>query len=254
MALDIPVIVIAQNLKDLSFDIRDMQTIEYRRNHLAGSLNRPLRRVIVDTLAAMQPSKRTSGPSNQQDETIGALRSEIAELKNIVSEVVTTWKGVGIEPGSTGADYERQGMLGNWITSESGSHAYSRVVRGELVTPYCFMGNDDLTGIYFGWRRIGDYWFARYRWLDKEISGFTFLKRDSADVMTGSWWSSDHEIDGVDGPPKYSGVPATWIRQTDIDVPEWAEEVLSAVENEGLAGYFARTDAIWFGIKEDEKE
>ena len=37
MALGTPAIVVTQNLADLPFDIRDMQTIEYRRNHLAAS-------------------------------------------------------------------------------------------------------------------------------------------------------------------------------------------------------------------------
>ena len=77
-------------------------------------------------------------------------------------------------------------LAGAWVNKESGSHIYARVVRGELVAPYCFTGNDELTGVYFAWRRVGDYWFARYRWLDATPIGFTFLRDESIDKLTGA--------------------------------------------------------------------
>jgi hypothetical protein len=244
MALGKPAIVVTQNLEDLPFDIRDMQTIEYQRTRLSASLTSPLKRVILDTLAGMDSVQLPSNENKQQSETIAVLLAEVGDLKRIVSEVVGTWKGSEPGPGAIGSTVEIQGMIGHWFNTESHSHAYSRVIRGELVTPYCYMGNEQLTGIYFGWRRTGDYWFARYRWIASDIAGFSFLKRDSADSMVGAWWSSEHEEDGAESPPKYEGVSAKWVRLKGNDVPGWAEEAFSEVEREGLASYFARTEAI----------
>ena len=53
MALGKPTIVVTQTLNDLPFDIKDMQSIEYQRHHLNSSLNIPLRRMVVDTLASL---------------------------------------------------------------------------------------------------------------------------------------------------------------------------------------------------------
>lgn len=241
MALGKPAIVITQNLAELPFDIRDMQTIVYQRNKLAASLSAPLKRVILDTLASTDIAV-ASRRNDQQSETVGMLLGEVSELKKIVFEVVGAWKDSSVGPGEIGSATELKGMTGHWFNTESRSHAYSRMVRGELVTPYCFMGKEDLTGIYFGWRRTGDYWFARYRWLTTDISGFSFLKRESSDSMVGAWWSSEHEVEGSDNPPKFAGVVANWVRVKDHEVPAWAEEVFSEVELEGLASYFARNE------------
>lgn len=243
MALGKPAIVVTQNLADLPFDILDMQTIEYQRNRLSASLTAPLQRVILDTLASADNELRNSGGEDQQAQTIGTLLSEISDLKRIVSEVVGAWKGGESAPGVAGNANELKGMVGHWFNTESRSHAYTRIVRGELVTPYCFMGNEHLTGLYFGWKRTGDYWFARYRWITTDIAGFSFLKRDSADSMVGAWWSSEHEVDGSEAPPKFEGVPAKWVRLSDGSVPRWAEDSFAEVENEGLASYLARHDA-----------
>ena len=244
MALEKPVIVITQSLADLPFDIRDMQTIEYQRHRLSLTLTPPLNRVILDTLASEDLGKSPLANEKVQSETIGVLLSEISDLKKIVSEVVGAWKISEPELGAASSTSELQGLIGHWLNTESGSHAYTRIVRGELVTPYCFMGNEDLTGIYFGWRRTGDYWFARYKWITSDISGFSFLKRDSASSMIGAWWSSEHEAGGNENPPKYEGVPAQWVRLKDNDVPDWAEKAFNDIDIEGLASYFAKSETI----------
>jgi len=243
MALGKPAIVVTQSLGDLPFDIRDMQTIEYQRNRLSASLSTPLKKVILDTLANANSELPTSGNDDQQSQTIGMLLSEVGELKRIISEVVGAWRGAERGPGTAGNANEQEGMVGHWYNIDSHSHAYTKIVRGELVTPYCYMGNEHLTGLYFGWRRTGDYWFARYRWITADISGFSFLKRDSTDSMLGAWWSSEHEIDGSEMPPKFEGVPAKWVRLKDSDAPPWAKDAFREIEREGLASYFARHEA-----------
>lgn len=240
MALSKPTIVVTQDVNGLPFDLKDMQSIPYDRNRLSVSLAGPLRRSILDTLgnlsASADAAPTAGGPSA---ESFGALLAEMAQLKEMVSEAVHAWKSEATDPKQ--GQSETLQIAGNWINKQSGSHLYSRFVQGELITPYCYGGNTELTGVYYDWRRIGDYWFARYKWLGNEPSGFTFLRQQNTDVLTGAWWDADHEARGVDGPPKHAGVSSTWVRQAYSDPAAWAQALLDEVARNGLPAVFART-------------
>lgn len=235
MALGKPAVILTQNLRSLPFDIKDMQSIEYDRNRLNATLQAPLRQSLLDTLGAM-----AIGPSkdDQRDVALGALLTEVAELKGMVGDIVRTWKGS--ESQDLQSPAELQALVGHWFNTESQSHVYLRQVRGELVAPYCFGGDDNLTGVYFGWQRTGDYWFARYTWLEADLSGFSFLRMESVDRMKGAWWSSEYERARPDKPPRSAGVPANWIRKTGGDAPRWAEEFFEKVQREGLASILTK--------------
>ena len=103
------------------------------------------------------------------------------------------------------------------------------------------MGNTELTGVYYDWRRTGDYWFARYSWiaLNSQISGFSFLKQESYSSLKGAWWSSEEEFVSLESPPSGTGVPASWERQNNSETPDWAEIFFKKVENEGLTNLIA---------------
>lgn len=239
MALGKPIIVVTQDRDDLPFDIKDMQCIEYGRNHLSSSLGTPLRRTIIDTLAGIDSeSYVVNVGSTDNSEVIGTLLKEVAQLKDMVSEAVHAWKGGdSVVPQSAS---ELQSMSGHWFNTESQSHIYIRVVRGELIAPYCFMGDNELTGVYFGWRRTGEYWFSRYQWLEAALSGFSFFRRESVDSLNGAWWSAEHEEANADVPPRGAGVPSHWERQMNKETPAWAEAFFHDVEREGLASRLAR--------------
>jgi hypothetical protein len=240
MALGKPTIVITQDLSNLPFDIQDVQTIEYVRNRLAATLTNHLKNAILDTLSSISSKNCLGNKIEEQSHTIGDMRTEISELKQIVYEtVVSALKESDFSSQAKKAD-KLQGLSGHWFNTESQSHVYSKIIRDELVTPYCFMGDDHLTGIYYGWKRIGEYWFARYKWINSNISGFTFLKPDAPNSMIGSWWSAEHENRESGSIPKSEGVPAKWTRKESITVPDWAEQVFTEVENEGLASYLAK--------------
>ena len=234
MALGKPAIIITQNVHSLPFDIKDMQSIEYNRNRLSATLSGPLRKSLLDTLGAM---KAPMSGDDLRDAAVGSLKAEISELKSMVGEIVRSWKGSEPAPQSAA---ELQSLVGHWFNTESKSHAYARVIRGELVAPYCFGGNEHLTGVYFGWRRTGDYWFGRYMWLDADLSGFSFLRMDAIDRMTGAWWSSEHEDASSNAPPRSEGVPANWIRQSEGTTPLWVEEFFDKVHRESLASILTR--------------
>ena len=236
MALNKPTIIITQNVASLPFDIKDMQSIEYTRSRLNATLAMPLRRSLLDTLGTM--AIKPAGGESLDAEVLGTLLAEMAQLKNMVAEAVSAWKPddqkVALQ--STGVE----ALAGHWFNTESGSHVYAGVIRGELVAPYCFGANDSLTGLYFGWRRTGEYWFARYKWLRADLSGFSFLKMESLDSLTGAWWSSEQAPHSQESPPKHEGVPANWVRQPPTIMPNWAMKLFEQVEQEGLTSFLAR--------------
>jgi hypothetical protein len=236
MALEKPTIIVTQSAASVPFDIKDMQSIEYSRNRLSATLAAPLRQSLLDTLGAL--STRAAASGNGDATNMGTLLNELSKLKAIVAEAVSTWKAD--EPFARAPQRELQPLVGNWFNTESGSHLYSRVVRGELVSPYCYGANNDLTGVYFGWRRTGEYWFARYQWIHSDLSGFSFLRMSSLETMNGAWWSSEQELSSGDAPPRSAGVPANWIKQTEAPIPLWAEEFFIKVEREGLASLLAK--------------
>ena len=233
MALSKPILLITQDLASLPFDIKDMQSIEYDRTRLNASLTAPLRRSLIDTLANLG-SHRGSVTSfePQSAEAIGSLKAEIAQLRDMVSEVVNVWKDKEAVVQNT--PYQIHSVEGDWLSTESGSHIYVRSVRGELVAPYCYGGNGELVGVYFGWRRIGDYWFAKFAWLNSDLKGFAFLRMSSIDSMNGAWWSGDHEHKTLPVPPKSAGVTSNWVRRPGVVTPAWVTTFISKCESEGV--------------------
>jgi hypothetical protein len=236
MALEKPVIIVTQSVATLPFDIKDMQSIEYSRARLNATLGVPLKQSLLDTIGSIAANSSTVRSADAA--TVGILLSEVAQLKTMVSEVVNAWRTD--EARVPRSHQEIQALAGHWFNTESESHVYMRVVRGELVAPYCYGGNSDLTGVYFGWRRTGEYWFARYQWIKSRLSGFAFLRMDSLERMSGAWWSSEHQTQEPYAPPRSEGVPANWVRQDQTLTPSWAEDFFVEVAEHGLASLLAK--------------
>lgn len=232
MALGRPTIIVTQQRADVPFDIHDMHSLEYDRNRLTRTLSTPLRQVVIDTVAALgtEPAK-----TQQDGIAVDQLRNEIAELKEMVAQVVRTWNPVP-QPQATAAQQkdELSNLQGAWITGETHSHIYAKIVNDELIAPYCYEGNEDLTGVYYGFRKAGEYWFARFAWLDGSISGFAFVKEESADFLSGAWWDDQDYPLTHDSPPEKHGVRATWKRRQTTEVPSWASKFIDKVERDGL--------------------
>jgi hypothetical protein len=240
MALSKPTLIITQDLGHLPFDIKDMQSLQYDRNRLHATLAAPLKRSLLDTLGSLQNTGNmdASGRDDRSAEAVGSLMAEVAELKTMVSEVVIAWKERETYAPTPMIDTRQ--LEGDWLSKESGSHVYARSVLGQLVAPYSFGGDDHLTGVYYGWRRIGEYWFAKYKWLDNDLSGFSFLRMQSVDLMNGAWWSSEQEAGVQKAPPKSAGVTSTWIRRKNSKTPKWAAAFLKRLETEGVDEVLAK--------------
>ncbi len=238
MALSKPTIVVTQDLDSVPFDIKDMQTIGYDRTRLNVTLGQALRRSVSDTMLHLRERPVESKPTQSPGpEDFAELVAEMGNIKAMVKEVVDAWK-----PSEHGQAHASIAPLaGAWVNTESDTHCYARIIRGEFMGAYCFGGNESVTGVYFGWRRVGEYWFARFRWMDDSHTGFTFLRPQGPHELHGAWWSSDEESAAGDVPPKRAGVQSTWIRDPKAKTPVWAEQFFSRVEKEGLAAVFAHS-------------
>jgi nucleoside 2-deoxyribosyltransferase len=243
MALGKPTIIINQNMGEMPFDIRDMQTLQYDRTHLSETLGKPLKRAVIDTVSSILATDQANGKAAPaiQNELVGELLDQIRELRSIVSQAVKTWNPTPQQPQQpleTRASL--LGLEGGWVNRESKMHLYARVIDSELVAPYCYGGNDHLTSVYYGWKKIGEFWFARFRWLMTDISGFAFLKQESMNVLTGAWWADDEVKEIPESPNLRSGVQARWERRTDAEVPGWALRFFDEVRREGVVNRLTR--------------
>ncbi len=231
MALGCPTIIVTQSISSLPFDLRDMQSLQYDRDRLNSTLSHPLKGMIIDTFA----SHKHARPSRENDPgLVGELMTEVASLKSMLAEAVQTWnpsKSTQREAVTNANDL--RALEGAWINEESGSHVYARVIGDDLVAPYCWGGNEDLTGVYFDWRKTGDYWFARFRWLDSPVAGFAFLKHESMEYLRGAWWYEWQEPRNPVSPPNSKGVTISWRKSTG-SFPDWANKYLKKVAEHGF--------------------
>ena len=105
--------------------------------------------------------------------------------------------------------------------------------------PYCYGGSDSCTAFYYGWRRAGEHWFARFVWLESVIAGFTFLRQESNDRLIGAWWSDQMVPVAPQQPPTSEGEPVRWER-LDAPVPRWAQRFFAETYTPELAEHLKR--------------
>jgi hypothetical protein len=239
MALTKPTLVITQDKASLPFDVFDLQKLEYDRKRLSRTLDVPLRSMVMDTLSA--PRQTLARSKDEQPDLIAQMRDELVSLRGMVSQVVQAWEPKSSDRTESPMPTALSRLEGAWSTDDSGTHLYSKIIDGDLIVPYCYRGNDGLTGVYYGWRRIGDFWFARFKWLDGSFRGFTFLRQDSVDVLHGAWWTSTDGEDVPTAPPNKSGVPSTWRRAASTLTADWAARFFREVKHNGLAGHLAES-------------
>jgi len=234
MALGRPTIVITQHLQELPFDIRDMQSLQYDRSRLSASLGRPLEKMVNDTMAANSSSERRLTDKQANSEFVGQLLAQMSDLKSMVAQAVQSWepgRAHAVEPRSVRASLSH--LEGAWLNPESKSHLFAKVVRGDLIVPYCYGGDYELDSTYYGWRKVSELWFARFSWLNSHAAGFTFLRQESVNTLSGAWWGDERELGDGEGPPAQAGILSVWLRQK-TKAPKWATQFWLDVERNGL--------------------
>ena len=232
MALGKPLIIVTQDVTTLPFDLRDMQALPYDRTQLSKTLATPLQDIVRDTLLHDSPQTQSSA-FEEQSRLVVSLGVQLAELKEMVGQIVSSWDDRGlVKELPVRLSKKLLRLQGSW-KSDNNSHKYIQVVNDYLVGPYCYEDNTELTGYYYDCQEMGEYLFARFRWVSGTISGFVFLKQTSPDTLQGAWWY-DYEVEDLPKkPPKFSGNQILW-RRTNLPIPEWASEFLDQVEQKGL--------------------
>jgi hypothetical protein len=178
--------------------------------------------------------KATSGPVIQ-NEFVGELLEQIRDLRNIVNQAVKTWNPTAEQTAPLKTTHNDLSLFeGAWVNSTNDTHLYAQLIDGELVMPYCYSGNESLTSVYYGWKKAGDLWFARFRWMKAHISGFVFLKLESVDLLTGAWWVDDESRKIPENPMPGLGVSLRWERDRHAQIPDWAVQFFEQVRRVGL--------------------
>ena len=233
MALEKPTILIARVGTSIPFDVQDAQTIEYDPLRLSETLVRPLIKSIRETVAKIHESGGPASVSMERAEHSSAKM--VAALREMIPEIIAEYKKDSTSNSTqVSASPDFQHLEGTWLNLNTGSHAYARTVAGALVVPYCFGGNHEISGAYFDWKAMGTYVYARYAWCRQSTTGFSLLKIESPDSMSGAWWYDNEAIVDLSDPNFESGYASDWKRLRNHGTPDWAEEFFTTVKAHGV--------------------
>ena len=107
-----------------------------------------------------------------------------------------------------------------------------------LVVPYCYGGDDSLTGIYYDIRIRGKNIRGRFKWFSRILSnerlaGYADLSIASRTRLLGYWWMQDRVPNcrfPDEVPDPASGEAISWERIHPYETPEWAVAYFAGVE------------------------
>ncbi len=174
-----------------------------------------------------------------QNPAITRLQRELSATNTLIRQLAASLVAEGSQ-GEVGTDQRESlpesalaSLEGAWRNSRTASHMYARVVGGKLIAPYCYRGNNELTAVYYDWKLLGEYWFARFQWLEhSDVRGFAFYRLTGQHELSGKWWIDENaeSIPAVmESMPPHSekgdaGAENIWVRLLNHTVPVWAEE------------------------------
>jgi hypothetical protein len=160
--------------------------------------------------------------------------TELLQKVQHISDLVSSPESIS-NPGNTINDTLPSDLEGCWKDSVTGSTLYARFVDDQLVVPYCYRGNSELTGVFFDFRkRAEDVFFARFKWVHSQIQGFAYIERLGLNKATGGWWfSEDVPREALENLERFDpDLPRmnelTLSRDSETEqLPTWVDELLS---------------------------
>ena len=120
-------------------------------------------------------------------------------------------------------------LHGLWRDEVRGSTMCIDASEGSPQVAYCSGGEHELTCVYERWTFDGRQFFARWRWLDRPLTGYVVLRIESRDSLVGGWWyQRDVPDEQLSRLPFVPGVnPCRWVRQPRTRPwPDWATKHL----------------------------
>ena len=248
MALEKKVILISHCGSALTFDLHDSHHIPYDRDHLRASLIEPLTTSLGHTAQQLsdQPVRPTLESALEENRhyaiqtavhvaTIAELRRSNDQFHSMLGPLVSKMETF---PKSS-TPWNPSTYEGAWINVETESHMYFKNIDGQLVAPYCYGANTQLSGVYHDFRLdpSGEYVFARFKWIRETIVGFAFLKPVSEDFLSGAWWYDHEKTANINQmPPLSSGWSSQVRRLPTQKTPAWAEKFFELVKKHGVDG------------------
>ena len=154
-------------------------------------------------------------------------------MADLVRQLVSAWRPEPREYEQVIDSSKVAELQGTWILDD-GTHAYIRLIGQDLLGPYCFGGNSELTGYFSQWKRVGGYWFAQFQWMNGGPRGFAFVT-EKGGVLEGRWWY-DHESPLTPHAPlAQGGVRFQAVQRRDLPTPAWVETFFSRARRGGIA-------------------
>ena len=250
MALEKKVILISHCGSALPFDLHDIHHIPYDRDQLRASLIEPLTTSLRHTAqqlsdqpvrptleSALEENRRYAIQTAANEATIAVLQKSNNEFHSILGPL---WESKMKSLLISSTSWNPSAYEGAWVNVESRSQMYFKYIDGQLVAPYCYTSNTQLSGVYHDFRLDPDgrYIFARFHWIHKPITGFAFfLKSESADSLSGAWWYDHQTPANINQMPKLSSGWSSQLRRLPNEkTPAWAEKFFELVKKHGVAG------------------
>ncbi len=217
----------------LPFDLQDVEHIRYDRARLNRTLEGRLTKAMRDRVQHISARGSTHTEPVAHMGLAHAMVQAMAPNPDFLKMLAA---GLPRHTPCEIADgLKTSELVARWIEELSGSSAYVAEVNGQLIAPYCFGGDDEVSGVYFDWRPMNGWYYAKYRWRHAPISGFSFLRPVSRDVMCGAWWYEGEAVnDPANAPDPASGYTSSWRRAKDAPIPAWAKKLIEEVRSHGL--------------------
>ena len=250
MALGKEVILISHCDQPLPFDLNGLHHISYVWGRLKDSLLTPLTTSLRHTAqqlsdqpvrptleSALEENRRYAIQTAANEATIAVLQKSNNEFHSILGPL---WESKMKSLLISSTSWNPSAYEGAWVNVESRSQMYFKYIDGQLVAPYCYTSNTQLSGVYHDFRLDPDgrYIFARFHWIHKPITGFAFfLKSESADSLSGAWWYDHQTHANINQMPKLSSGWSSQLRRLPNEkTPAWAEKFFELVKKHGVAG------------------
>jgi hypothetical protein len=121
-------------------------------------------------------------------------------------------------------------LEGTWRDLESGSYAYGRAMEDQVLFPFCYGGNGELTGECIGWAQEGPVLTCEFRWLSTTgagLFGHCLLRiAPGGDELSGVWLPSPKLLPSTFQrfPQLEGAAPVRWVRTRPGTTPRWVSD------------------------------
>jgi hypothetical protein len=171
---------------------------------------------------------------SQVDEIV-ALKNQVTEMSQMIRQLIDI-KNNSLSHNLSPDELNFESFTGAWLSIESYSYFYPKIIADSLVVPYCFGGNDQLTSVFYDWTRTGEFLFARFVWFERDLdlTGFAFFRPISTELIEGWWWTDSENLTQTipDISNLREGVSIS-LRSDDGNLPKWASDFHQLVEKLG---------------------